>query len=220
MATTADRDIDGGGLPLPVSGGDKPTALGRPAAALVRVAASRELRAATTEMRSASVERRNRARALAKTAGARLEASRKLLDRTRPEPFFLDARFAESEGGRRAREERQKARDLRETSSQVGRRGNLRTPGIGGPSPAMPVVDEAQARKRRKALVGQNIKLRRRQLGMGQRELARRLEMDQTSLSAWENGRHEPSPLGMERLAMELEVPTAWFFELHGEDQL
>jgi transcriptional regulator with XRE-family HTH domain len=84
----------------------------------------------------------------------------------------------------------------------------------------MPVVDDTQARRRRKVLVGQNIKLRRHQLEMGQRELARRLEMDQTSLSAWENGRHEPSPGNVERLARELEVPGAWFYEPHAEDQL
>ena len=64
-----------------------------------------------------------------------------------------------------------------------------------------------------KKLIGQRIKVRRKQLGLTQEELAERLGVTWSAVSKWEIGDRRPSDKLLQRLAEVLNVSPSYFFE-------
>ena len=61
--------------------------------------------------------------------------------------------------------------------------------------------------------VGARILARRRQLGMSQSELARRLNLSFQQIQKYERGTNRVSASTLHRIAHILDAPLAWFFE-------
>jgi transcriptional regulator with XRE-family HTH domain len=69
-----------------------------------------------------------------------------------------------------------------------------------------------------KKLIGERIKLLRKQAGFTQEELAELVRLDARHLSRLEVGRHFPSLDSLERIAEALNVPLAEFFQFPGQE--
>jgi hypothetical protein len=84
--------------------------------------------------------------------------------------------------------------------------------------PGVAVVDDSRTRRRK--LVGRNIALGRRLVGISQLRLSESLDMERSEVSKWENGVHEPSAGNIERIALALDKPVWWFYAPHDESDL
>lgn len=63
---------------------------------------------------------------------------------------------------------------------------------------------------------GENVRARRRALGLTQRQFAERIDTDAFQVSRWERGVVRPTDVTLARLAEALGVEFAWFFTDHG----
>lgn len=61
--------------------------------------------------------------------------------------------------------------------------------------------------------VGVRIEKARKALGMKQAELAERLEVEQSTVSRWENGLAEPSITMLAKIAVACDVDLVYFFD-------
>jgi transcriptional regulator with XRE-family HTH domain len=72
---------------------------------------------------------------------------------------------------------------------------------------------EQTAGQRHRQLVGRNIRDRRRERGLSQQRLALMMDLhEQTDVSAWENGHHQPNAVSLERLARALDCHWTDFY--------
>lgn len=69
-----------------------------------------------------------------------------------------------------------------------------------------------QENRQIKQIVGSNIRARRDELGFSRRELATRIDVDQTQIFKWERGDHLPHEETLAALAQELGRDISWFF--------
>jgi transcriptional regulator with XRE-family HTH domain len=69
-----------------------------------------------------------------------------------------------------------------------------------------------------KKLIGARIKELRKHAGLTQEELAHEVDLDSRHLSRLEVGKHFPSLDSLERIAVELNVPLAEFFQFTDEE--
>jgi transcriptional regulator with XRE-family HTH domain len=67
--------------------------------------------------------------------------------------------------------------------------------------------------------VGGRIQLRRREVGMSQRELARILRVSSRTLRAYERGEKRPSARHISAIADALSIPVSFFFSEFEQDQ-
>ena len=62
-------------------------------------------------------------------------------------------------------------------------------------------------------MLQENIRMRRKAMGLSQEEVARRLHITRQTLSKWENGLSVPDAQLLQQLAEVLEVPVAWLLD-------
>ena len=62
-------------------------------------------------------------------------------------------------------------------------------------------------------MLQENIRMRRKAMGLSQEEVARRLHITRQTLSKWENGLSVPDAQLLQQLAEVLEVPIAWLLD-------
>lgn len=65
-----------------------------------------------------------------------------------------------------------------------------------------------------RAFVGEHLRQARERRGLSQTELARRIETGPNQITRYENGQAEPSPTLLKRLAVHLEVTSAYLLGL------
>jgi transcriptional regulator with XRE-family HTH domain len=70
-----------------------------------------------------------------------------------------------------------------------------------------------------KQIVGENIRVRRDELGLTRRELGRRIDADQTMIYKWEKGLHRPEDRYLSVLSLELGVDLAWLLTDHSDEK-
>ncbi|WP_022657347.1 helix-turn-helix domain-containing protein [Desulfovibrio desulfuricans] len=69
-------------------------------------------------------------------------------------------------------------------------------------------------------LVGENITVRRRQLGLSQKELATLLGITQDAMTRMEKGKIAPKMSRLEDLAAHLQCPVSYFFRTQSDEVL
>ncbi len=66
------------------------------------------------------------------------------------------------------------------------------------------------------SLLGETLKIRREELGLGQEDLAERIGVSQQTVSRWEKGLALPRPARVVELARLIEVDTRWLHRVAG----
>lgn len=69
----------------------------------------------------------------------------------------------------------------------------------------------------RRELVGRNVRLGRKLMGMSQDQFAGLVGVTRSDAGKWERGVHEPSARSLVKIAAVLERPAHWFYVDHSE---